>query len=385
MNQAQAGTDQGFETLLAREFQALPDCIYLNHAGISRLPLRSAAALDRHARRHAASGGIHYAEWIELEQRLRARVALLLGAAQASEIAFLENTSAALSLVAWGFPWTPGDNVVTSNQEYPANRLCWQSLAATGVETRLVELGADPEAALLAACDGRTRLLAISAVEFATGIRFDLERLGTACAQRGIAFCVDAIQALGVVPIDVARAHIDFLAAGCHKWLMGPEGLAVFYCAPAWLERLRLHQFGAHMTSNPTDFEAAEWHPAADARRFECGTLNRLGMTALDASLSLGEDLGWNTIHERVRQYADVIVAAVQANPWLELVTPPAPDRRAGIVTFRGSGRPQNGLYEALRAAGVWGSPRAGGVRLAPHVSNTRAEMEQIEKIIKTL
>lgn len=373
------------DAVLTREFPPFSGPVYLNHAGISRLPLCAVAAVETHAHTHAAAAGIRYPDWTELEARLRGRIAALVGAPGPGDIALVTNTSSALSTVAWGFPWEAGENVVTSNQEYPANRLCWESLGRIGVETRLVDLGSEPEAALLQACDARTRLLAVSAVEFASGLRLDLERLGEACQARGIAFCVDAIQALGVVPIRVNTARIDFLAAGAHKWLMGPEGLALFYCAPEWRDRLRLYQFGAHMTANPTDFDAPTWQPAADARRFECGTLNRLGMAAFDASLGLYAELGADRVAARVTGYADRIVEAVAANAALELVTPADPARRAGIVTFRRPRQPGNRLFDEVRARDLWGSPRAGGVRLSPHASNTGEEIDRVVEVIKSL
>ena len=143
----------------------------------------------------------------------------------------MKNTSEALSFVAFGLDWRPGDQVVISDQEFPSNRVVWEALRPRGVEVLAVDIaGTDPEATLLAACTPRTRLLSISAVQYASGLRLDLARLGAGCRARGVLLCVDAIQQLGVQPFDVQAIDCAFAMADGHKWLLGPEGLGVFYC-----------------------------------------------------------------------------------------------------------------------------------------------------------
>jgi len=280
--------------LINNEFPLQPDISYLNHAAVSPWPSRTAAAIAGFARENEQLGASHYPRWMEVEQRLRERLADLIGADSATDIALLKNTSEALSVVAHGIQWRAGENIVGIHRDFPSNRVVWESLADQQVSFKPVDiLAADqPEQALMAACDRHTRLLAVSSVHYATGLRLDLELLGNFCQQQQILFCVDAIQSLGVIPFDLKRVKADFVAADGHKWMLGPEGLALFYCRPELREQLRLHQFGWHMLESPADFDQLEWQASHTASRFECGSPNMLGIHGLEASLSLLEQVG---------------------------------------------------------------------------------------------
>lgn len=357
------------DALNSSEFSLDEALCYLNHAAVAPWPRRAARAVARFAEENATRGAAAYPQWLEVERSLREKGRQLLNAASADDIALLKNTSEALSVVAHGFPWREGDNVVISDEEFPSNRIVWQSLDRYGVQVREIPLRGrdDPEQALLDGADGRTRLLSISSVEYASGLRLDLARLGAACRRRGIALCVDAIQGLGVFAHDVEAMHIDFLMADGHKWLLGPEGLALFYCRPAWRERLRLYQYGWHMVEHHFDFDRREWAPAAGARRFECGSPNMLGIHALEASLSLLLEAGIPRIEARVLEASEYLFEAIRASRHLELRTDPRPGRYAGIVVFRHRHRSAEALHEALRRQNVICAARGGGVRFSPH------------------
>jgi selenocysteine lyase/cysteine desulfurase len=365
------------ERRLAQEFPLAPELIYLNHAAVAPWPRRTTRAVQAFAEANAVRGAADYGAWLEVERELRARCARLLNAAP-DDIAFAKNTSEALSFVAHGFPWRPGDSVVIGDEEFPSNRIVWESLAPRGVAVRAVRLRAEaePEQALLAAADGSTRLLSISSVQYASGLRLDLARLGTECRRRGIAFCVDAIQGLGVFAHDVQAMHVDFLMADAHKWLLGPEGIAPFYCAPAWRERLTLHEYGWHMVEHAGDFERRDWTPARSSRRFECGSPNMLGIHALHASLGLLLEVGIETIERRVLARAEHLFDALAREPDLEPLTVRAPGRYAGIVTFRHRRRSGAELHAALRARGVVCAERGGGVRFSPHFYTPLAQLD---------
>ncbi|MGE0082561.1 MAG: aminotransferase class V-fold PLP-dependent enzyme [Thiohalomonadaceae bacterium] len=351
----------------ADEFPLDPGLAYLNHAAVAPWPRRARDAVQQFAEENCRFGARDYPRWMAVEARLREHLRTLLGAASSDDIALVKNTSEGLSFVAQGLPWQPGDNIVTTAQEFPSNRIVWESLRPQGVEVRLADVsGPDPEAALLTLADGHTRLLAVSAVQYASGLRMDLERLGRACRQRGILFVVDAIQSLGVVPMDVEAFAIDFLAADGHKWLCGPEGIGVFWCHPALRERLRLFEYGWHMVEHLGDYERRDWAPAASARRFECGSPNMLGIHGLEASVSLLLEVGIPRIKARVAERVDAIVERCRGEGWT-LLSPEAADRRAGIVTLRRPDLPPAALFEQLRAEGVVCALRGGGVRLSPH------------------
>lgn len=367
------------ETRLQREFALNAALTYVNHAAVGPWPRRTVDAVQAFARENGTYGASRYESWLQREQALRGLAAALINTAT-ENIAWVKNTSEALSLVAHGFPWESGDEVVIAADEFPSNRLPWESLRERGVtvvEARLT--AAAPEQALLAACTARTRILAVSSVQYATGLRLDVKPLGAECRRRGIALCVDAIQGLGIIPHDVDAMGIDFLMADGHKWLLAPEGLALFYCAPHWRPKLQLHQHGWRMTQTPGDYSRREWAPAASARRFEPGSPNMVGIYALHASLSLLAEIGIDVVERRVLARAECLFSAIERAPALALLTDTTPGRYAGIVTFRHRERSSEALHETLSRAGVVCALRGGGVRFSPHCYN---DLKQLERAI---
>ncbi|SDX63041.1 Selenocysteine lyase/Cysteine desulfurase [Allochromatium warmingii] len=350
------------------EFPLDPDLCHLNHAAVGPWPARAVAAVTQFAQDNAQHGSRHYPAWLAVEQRVRERLAWLIGAEHAADIALAKNTSEALSVIAHGLSWTAGDSIVGIAQEFPSNRVVWESLAPQGVTWRALDLthATDPEADLMALCDASTRMLAVSWVQYASGMRLDLARLGAWCRAQNILLCVDAIQGLGAVPFDLREIPADFVVADGHKWLLGPEGLALFYVRPALRERLTLRQFGWHMLAHAGDFERTDWTPATDARRFECGSPNLLGAHALDASLSLFADTGMDTVWQQLQARTAYLIDLLDRRGF-ELLTPRAVTRRAGIITFRVPGVAAAQLYPELMARGLLCAQRGGGIRFSPH------------------
>ncbi len=369
---------------MSDEFDLAPDLLYLNHAAVSPWPQRTVESVRRFAEENGRLGSRNYLRWMAVEQRLKGRLAQLIGAGGADEIALAKSTSEALSMIAWGLRWEAGDNVVGIAQEFPSNRVVWESLASIGVHWRALDLetaGSDPETALMDRCDARTRIVAVSWVQYARGLRLDLERLGRLCRERGFLLCVDGIQGLGALPFDLARMPVDFLVADGHKWLLGPEGLALFYCNPALLGHITLHQYGWRMVADMGDFDRSDWRPADDARRFECGSPNMLGIHALDASLSLLEDQGLATIERAIAERIARLEALADARGF-ELLSPREPSRRAGILTLRVPDCDQQTLYQALMAQGLICASRGGGIRLSPHFYTPQETLDRAMAMI---
>lgn len=353
---------------MSNEFNLSPYILYLNHAAVSPWPRRTVEAVTRFAEENGARGSEHYARWLTVEENLRARLAMLINAPSPRDIALAKNTSEALSTVAYGIDWREGDNVVGIAEEFPSNRIVWESLSAQGVDYRQLNLyhSSAPEDDLIALCDNRTRLIAVSSVQYARGLRLDLEALGNFCREHDILLSIDAIQHLGAVPFDLERTPADFVVADGHKWMLGPEGLALLYVKPAIRDRLSLHQFGWHMTAQPGDYERQDWQPATDARRFECGSPNMLGIHALDASLSLLIDEGLNRVHSLLQQRIERLIELVDGAGF-ELLSPRGLGRRAGIVTFRLPDVPLEPLHKDLMAQQIMCAQRGGGIRFSPH------------------
>lgn len=370
------------DKLILREFPVVNSLIHLNHAAVGPWPTRASDAVVEFAQENNRIGSTRFGQWLKNEQDLRELSATLVGAGSADDIALVKNTSEGLSMVAHGISWQRGDNVVISDQEFPSNRIVWESLSGKGVEVRTVALPCSDavEDNLLNACDERTRVLSISSVEYASGMRVDLGRLGAACRQKGIAFCVDAIQGLGVYPHDVVNDKIDFLVADGHKWLLGPEGLAIFYCSPEWRKRLELHEFGWRMVEDMYEFNQPDWQPAASARRFECGSQNMVGIAALKESLALLLEIGIDEIWNRVRKRTELLFDLIESSPNLELLTCPAEGRYAGITVFKHRHLTDEQLYDRLVEQNVLCAMRGGGVRFSPHFY---VPVEQIEQAVK--
>ncbi|CRI58293.1 aminotransferase class V-fold PLP-dependent enzyme [Pseudomonas sp. CCOS 191] len=368
------------------EFEQAPGLCYLNHAAIGPWPRRAAEAVASFARDNVRLGASAYPAWLATERRLRERLARLLNAPTTGDIALVGNTSQALSLVAFGLDWQPGDQVVISDEEFPSNRVVWQALANHGVEVIEASLaGADPEAALLAACGPRARLLSVSAVQFASGLRLDLARLGAACRRRGVLLCIDAIQQVGALPFDVQRYQCDFAMADGHKWMLGPEGLGVFYCRSELRRQLKLHAYGWHMLEHLGDFERREWQPARSARRFECGSPNMLGACALEASLSLLEDVGMAVVAEQLGLRVEQLHQGLLAIPGVQVHSPADPSRRAGIVSFSIDGHANADIYRALGSQGVICALRGPGVRFSPHFYTDQRLIDEVLRQVRQL
>jgi selenocysteine lyase/cysteine desulfurase len=363
---------------LADEFPVEPGLLYLNHAGVAPWPRRAQLAVERFARANVRRGATDYADWLRLERELREQLRALINAPAASDIALVKNTSEALSFVANGIDWRPGDRIVSAAEEFPSNRVVWQALASRGVSLERVRLDGceDPEAALVAACSDQTRLLAISSVQYASGLRLDLGRLGAFCRQSGILFCVDAIQSAGAAPFDVQAAQCDFAMADGHKWLLGPEGLGFFFIASRVRDRIALSEYGWHMLEDPDDFDAVEWVPAQSARRFECGSPNLLGAHALAASLSLILEVGIGEISKINVSNSLYLIDKLKNEAKVDVLSPDRPERLAGIVTFRPAGIHGAELVRGLRQAGVICAYRGGGVRFSPDFYQPRAFLD---------
>jgi selenocysteine lyase/cysteine desulfurase len=371
---------------LLREFHLSDDIVYLNHAGVSPWPERTFEAVRNFARENMVDGSRRYPEWLEIETTLRTQARELLNAPSIDDIALLKNTSEALSVVAYGLEWKEGDNIVSTNQEFPSNRIVWESIASKGVEFREADpvASTEPEDALFSLVDSSTRLITISSVQFSTGLRMDLEKIGEFCKSRDILFCIDAIQSLGALTFDVRRFHADFVMADGHKWMLGPEGLAIFYCTPAMRERLTLHQYGWHMVEDLYNFDRKDWRIAKTARCFECGSQNMLGIHALNASISLLLEAGMETIERELLTKTECLFERIRSEPDLELITPDDAGRYAGIVTLRHTKKDNEFIYNSLMKNNIMCAYRSRGIRLSPHFYTPVEQLDQVFTLLKS-
>ncbi|MCS6818235.1 MAG: aminotransferase class V-fold PLP-dependent enzyme [Blastocatellia bacterium] len=368
---------------LRRLFPITERYIYMNHAAVSPLPKPTVEAMRYQTEQVMRHGTVKLAEWWEAIERTRQKVARLVNA-RPEEIAFLRNTSDGLSVIANGLRWRDGDNVVTAECEFPANVYPWMRLRAYGVELRLApERNGRVEADdLLALVDRRTRVLAISFVQYASGFRVDLERLGEFCRKRDILFVVDAIQGLGVLPFDVERFHVDVFAANGHKWLLGPEGAAVLYISSRVIDRLEPTLVGWMSVRNWMDSISADELTydltyRDGALRFESGVLNACGLCGLGASVELLLEVGIERIEEHVSALGRELCERLQAKGY-HLVSSRRPGETSGIFCFTHPRYSARELAARLEERGIIVSARLGRLRISPHLYNTREEIIEV-------
>jgi selenocysteine lyase/cysteine desulfurase len=361
-------------------FPVTQQLAYFNNAGVAPISSRVDEALRRYAAEASQRGAFEYARCFDAEiERVRARAALLIGAS-ADEIAFVKNTTEGIGIVATGLDWRRGDQVVTCDLEYPSNVYPWWSLRDRGVETVMLRSvdGALPIASVEAALqDPRARLLALSSVEFGTGARNDLEALGALCGERGVLFCVDAIQSLGCFPIDVERCGIDFLAADGHKWLLSVEGCGIFFCSKRAQDRIAPRIIGWRSVSNNLDFDSYHMDLQVGAGRFEEGTPNTAGIFGLGAAIDLLLELEVAAIGERVLALTDRLVEGLLARG-ASVVSPRDRGAASGIVSFSMPGTPPRDTVRRLRAAHIFVVERWRAVRASPHFYNSEQEIDRL-------
>lgn len=356
---------------------------YLNHAAVAPWPLAAQLAVNKFSAENVQQGASGYLKWLKVEKSLRKKLAQILGTQHLDSVALVKNTSEALSMVAYGIEWQAGDCVIISDEEFPSNRIVWQSLKDQGVNTIEVKLDAqNPEQSLIDAMTAHnSKLLSISAVQYASGIRVDLAKLGRFCKQHDILFCVDAIQSLGAMPFLTDDWQIDFAMADGHKWMLGPEGLAVFYVAPHLIEQLKVYEFGWHMVQDAGNYTAKEWQIAKDATRFECGSPNLLAAHALNASLDIILQFGLAQIQEKIQQHVQYLKTALE-NIGAEIISNTSSTTSLGIICFKFPEVDSNELYKTLMNNNVICASRGGGVRFSPHFHTTYEVMDKaVERV----
>jgi selenocysteine lyase/cysteine desulfurase len=355
---------------------------YFDHAAVAPLPATTQQSIVAWAGQAALEGDTCWPAWNKRVNEARALAAQLLGADE-REVALVHSTTEGIGLVAEGFPWREGDNVVTLDNEFPSNLYPWMNLAARGVETRRVtarEGRADLDQ-LVAACDQRTRIISVSWVGYVTGWRVDLNALVELARRQGALLFVDAIQGLGVFPIDVKATPIDFLAADGHKWLLGPEGAGLFYLRREHLELLRPIGVGWHSVQHASDYSRIELALKASAERYEGGTQNMVGFLGLADSLEMLLGYTQPAIARRVLDITDLACERLRQAGAL-VASPREGDHRSGIVSFELPDQDALAVKRRCLAAGVVLSARGGKLRIAPHAY---ANLDDIDRLIDSL
>jgi cysteine desulfurase / selenocysteine lyase len=373
-----------WEALRKAEFPVAERWAYFDHAAVSPLPRRAGDVIRAWAREQEDHGVVHWPLWEKKLEAARRNIARLIGA-DADEVAFVSSTTHGIGLVAEGFPWREGDNVVTAAEEYPSNIYPWMNLADRGVSLRTAPSrdGRVWVEDLAAAMDGRTRVLTISHVEFASGFRNDLDALAELCQARGAALFVDAIQGLGALTIDVRRTPVDFLCADGHKWLLGPEGAGLLYVRRDWIDRLRPLGVGWHSVVGSYNAPDLDFTLKPSAQRWEGGSFNMPGLQGFGASLELLLEVGPEAVSRRILDRASAVRELARSAGW-SVYGSTRPGDLSGIVALEREGVDPDAFARRARDCGLALACRRGRVRISPHVYNNQDDLDRLAEALRT-
>jgi selenocysteine lyase/cysteine desulfurase/short-subunit dehydrogenase len=375
------------QTSLAQLRQAFPAGRrhrFLNYAATTPMLEPTARAVAAVARQGLEPLSFHFTEWLGICESARRAIADLIGA-RADDVALTSNTSSALSLVAAGLSWRPRDRVLYLSDEFPSNRYVWQNLGSVGVIAEALHVGPDEDLLeVLAARDWDSiRLLALSAVSYRGGRRIDVTSVARLCHQRNTLLVLDAVQAVGAIPVDVTQWGCDFLACGGQKWLFGPVGTGFLYIAPHLLEELRVSTVGWASSRHAGDFEAARLEFCGGARRFEPGLPDVAAFAGLGKSLEILGQVGWPRIFARVAEHNTWLRRELSMLGWTCRNSRQSCSQ-AGIVTVT---LPSEQLSEALEVDcarhGIVVTHRPREIRISAHATTDTADLEAMLEVFR--
>lgn len=362
-------------------FPACEERTYLNCAAVAPGSARVQAAINAWLADHVAQGNMGSSAWWERAARTRARTAELIGAS-ASEVAFVKSTSHGLATVAEGLDWRPGDEVaVASVLEYPSNVYAWKHLADRGVALREIRVtdGAVTPESVDEAIGPRTRLVAVSSVQFASGHRTDVHAIGQLCRDRDVLFVVDAIQQAGAFPIDVKASGIHAMAACSHKWMLGVLGIGFLYVDRDLLPHLRPPLVGWHSVENAFDFDGTRFDLRTDASRLEEAAPAFPMVYGLGAAVDMLLEAGVGNTAAHITALLDRAAGALGS---IGCEVSPAPEHRAGILMIRPAAD-VDALAEACRERNIAVSVRRGRLRLSPHLYNNEDDIDALVEVLR--
>jgi len=348
----------------------------MNNAAVAPLPLTATEAINEYLADIGDFGSTHDSKWLKEVERVREQCAALMNA-DPSEIAFLKNPLSAIHIVVKGIGLKEKSNVVTADVEFPANVYPWMSMVPKGVEVKFVGARGgriEPED-VDKAIDSRTRILAISLVEFGSGYHCSLEELKAICERRGVYFFLDASHGLGSVPFDVKECGADFVMVGAHKWLLGLRGTGIFYCRSGMIEKMEYDVSSWRSFANDGDCSGARPDAGKDARRFEAERPSFPNILGLGGSLRLREKFGNPMICSRIRTLADRLMDSLEQHGYV-MKSPLQPRERSGIVAFSHPTIDAKEISARLKKAGIIVTARNNVIRASPHFYNSEDEMD---------
>jgi cysteine desulfurase / selenocysteine lyase len=365
---------------LRRLFPITQRAVYLNHAAVSPPPLPTIQAVESQLRDVSENGSLNYRSWLRVREETREQLAAMVNA-RPEQIAFVRNTSDALSSVANGMSWRDGENIVTYRREFPSNIYPWLRISQTReVELRFCEDrdGRFDTDELCKLIDGRTRVVAISHVQYASGFRADLERIGREARKHGALLVADVVQSLGVVPLNVEAELVDVAAAAAHKWLLTPEGIGILYLSDRAREQVEPTLVGWTSVPKPEDYNNFEQRWNKGTLAWESGTYATALMYGLRTSLKILSDVGVEKIARHLEMLGDYLCERLEHSKY-EVVSSRVSDEKSQIMSIRSrEGLSPMVLFQGLKSQNIITAPRGNSLRIAPHLYNTIDEIDQL-------
>ncbi len=362
------------------QFQLAEGLTYLNHAAVSPLPAPCRKRMEAYIEELSQFGAARYPDLPFGVLRLARNLGSRLINARPDQIFVVRSTTQGLAVAATGIPFAEGDNVVLVEEEFPANIRPWLPLRKRGVDVRFVPQrdGRVLLDDLVAAVDARTRALSISFVQYASGFRADLAAIAEICRKHDTLFVVDAIQGLGVLPLDVRAMGIDFLSADSHKWMLGPEGVGIGYASDRALDRIDQAVQGWFSVQKPFDFEDMDQPLRDNAARYEEGAYNFVGISGMVGSLDLLTSIGTAALEKRLLELTDELHHGLEGIGWTVLSPRDRDSEKSGILKTTRDGLNMAALERTLADRGVLVSVRGGALRVAPHGYNNLEDLQRL-------
>ena len=369
---------------IRKEFPITNKYAYFDHAAVGPLPTRTVESVNR-VTEEKCDGDLHWGSWEDTAEAVRASIATLIGAS-AEEVALVHSTSEGIAIVANGLSYAQGSNIVTCDMEFMSNLYPWQVLVKRhGLDLRVIRNrdGTLRMEDFSEAIDAKTRIVAVSHVQYANGFRIDLDKLSKIAHENGAYVISDAVQSVGQMPVDVSKLGVDFLATSGYKWLLSPISTGFLYVRQELFEEVWPTIVGYRSDENPFEFSFREFRPAHTARRYEDGQLNFPGFAGMKESITLLQEVSVGTIQTRILFLVDHLIDGLKRNTNMQVKSCMDESCRSGIVNL--ACRDPESIAKRLLQRGIVVSVRSGGLRISPHFYNTEGEIDKLVSELNAL
>ena len=356
--------------------------VYFNHASTGPMSTRVKESIKELLYLKSEGKIDDYKELLRRADESKQLLGKLLNA-NADRIAFTSNTSSGLNILAQGIRWKKGDRILLGDVEFPANVYPFMNLKDIGVEIDFVksENGIVTAENLIQAITPKTKLISVSYVQFLSGYKIELEKLGTTCREKGIILSIDATQGLGALTLDVQKCNINFISCGTQKWMLGLQGMAFIYISKELQDKLKTASVGWLSVENAWDLIDYDFTLKKTANRYQPGTLNTFGVYTINASLKMFDEFGFNNIEEQVLSNSKYLIEQLTDTGFTPLLKNLSKKNLAGIISFKS--KDAEDIFNYLQAKNIVTAVRKGIVRLSPHFYNTKDEIDKVVAELK--